>query len=147
MLIALLSMLGLMAIAATMNVGRDMASTVGVYPTNYPSTITANKAKDVGVALIDLDAAMFVVNVGAITGAGLVLPVAQECATLGGTYTDVAAGDLSGAFVNCVANTVQKVGYRGVQPFVAIRFAYISGTNVVAGGMIEGRYGHVRPVA
>jgi hypothetical protein len=147
MFIALLSMLGLMAIAATMHVARDMSSNILAANTIHPVSVAANKAKDTGVSVLDFDAAMFIANFGAVTGAGILLAVAQECPTLGGTYTDVAAADLSGAFVNSTANSIQKVGYKGVQPFLAVRFILVSGTSQLASAVIEGRYAHARPVA
>ena len=140
-------MLSLMAIAATMNVTRNLSQSVLVSPTLHPVVVTADKAKDVGVDIIDFDSAMFVANIGAVVGAGVVLPVAQEGDTLGGIYTDVAAADLEGAFVNAVQNTTQKVGYKGTKRFLAIRADYVSGTSVLLGGVIEAGHPHTAAVA
>jgi hypothetical protein len=147
MFLVLLCALGVMAAFMSMNVTRNISQLLLVSPTLYPVVVTADKAKDVGVDIIDFDSAMFVANIGAIAGAGIVLPVAQECDTLGGTYTDVAAADLEGAFVNAVANTVQKVGYKGNKRFLAIRADYVSGTSVLLGGVIEAGHPHAAVVA
>ncbi len=130
--------------ATSMNVTKDLVHSIKASETLYPVVVTADAAKDVGIDIIDFDSAMFVVNVGAIAAAGLVMPVAQECDTLAGSYTDVAAADLDGAFVNCVANTLQKVGYKGTKRFLAIRADYISGISVAMGGLIVAGDPHVR---
>lgn len=127
-------------------VTRNLSQSIGPSPTFHPKVITADAAKDVGVDVRDYEAAMFQVQSGAIVTAGLVLPVAQECDTLGGTYTDVAAADLEGAFVNMVADAVQKVGYKGAKRFIAVRMDYISGTSIIAGAVVVRGSPHLRPV-
>lgn len=130
-----------------MTASRNLSQSLSVQTTLYPVAITADKAKDVGVDTRDFESVMFVVNTGAIAGAGLVIPVAQECDTLGGTYTDVAAADLEGAFVNLAANSSYKVGYKGSKQFVAVRMDYLSGTSIVAGAQVVMGDAHQRPVA
>ncbi len=128
---------GLLNAAMTMNVTRgDVYAKTGVYPSLYPVVVTADKAKDVGVDVRGFESVMFVGEAGAIAAAGLVKLVAQECATIDGVYTDVAAADLEGAFTDFAANTCQKVGYKGVMDFVALRADYTSGTSVLVGGQI-----------
>jgi hypothetical protein len=111
-----------------------------------PQTITAD-VNGVGVDVgRDYDSAMFVAEAGAISGAGLVIPVAQESDD-DSAYTDVAAADLDGAFVNLVADTVQKVGYKGVKRYLRIKADYLSGTNVLVCGQIVASHAHRAPVA
>ncbi len=145
-LIVLATAHGLLA-ASVMCVTRELGGRISCVETLYPVVVTADKAKDVGVDIIAFESAVFLVNVGAIAAAGLVMPVAQECDTLAGSYTDVAAADLDGAFVNCVANTPQKIGYKGTKRFLAIRADYVSGTSVLLGGTIISGDAHVREVA
>ncbi len=134
-------------VSMSMNVTRELVGNILYSPTFYPVVVTADAAKDVGVDIINYDSAAFLVQAGAIVAAGLVLPVAQECDTLAGVYTDVAAADLDGAFVNATANGVQKVGYKGTKRFLAIRMDYVSGTSVALAGSIVAGDPHVREVA
>jgi hypothetical protein len=125
---------------------RSIRDRVLVSPSLHPQTITADvngTGVDVGR---DYDSAMFVAQAGAISGAGLVIPVAQESDD-DSVYTDVAAGDLDGAFVNLVTNTIQKVGYKGAKRFLRIKADYLSGTNVLMAGFIEAGHAHRMPVA
>jgi hypothetical protein len=115
---------------------RDLKSNMDGALSFYPVAVTADTAKDVGVDLAGYDSAAFMCISGAIVAAGLVKAVAQECDTLSGSYTDVAAGDLDGTFTNMAATSVQRVGYKGSKQFLAIRMDYTSGTSTVVAGII-----------
>jgi hypothetical protein len=130
-----------------MTASRNLSQSLKATNTFSPAVVTANAAKTIGVDTRDFESVMLVAQAGAIAGAGIVTPVAQECDTIGGVYTDVAAADLEGAFVAFTADSVQKVGYKGTKQFVAIRMAYTSGTSVACGGTVVMGDAHQRPVA
>ncbi len=125
---------------------RNLSQNIGPAVSFYPQVVTADAAKDIGIGTVGYDAVAFIGISGAIAAAGLVKLVPQECDTVGGSYTDVAAADLEGAFVNFAANEVQKVGYRGTKPFVALRADYTSGTSVAVAGLIERSRASLSPV-
>lgn len=108
-----------------------------------PIAITAD-GDGVGVDLKGFDSAVLVAVVGAIAGAGLVLPVAYESDD-DSTYTAVAAADLDGAFVNCVAGTAQYIGYKGSKRYVRMSSDYVSGTSVVIGYYVVRSHAAYRP--
>lgn len=138
---------GVLTAATSMNVTHDLVSNVGFGVSFYPQSVTADAAKSVGIDVRGYESVAFLQVAGAIAGAGLVKLVPQECDTLGGTYTDVAAADLDGAFVDAVANTTQKVGYKGNKDFVALRADYTSGTSVIIGGVVVLSDARIREVA
>lgn len=115
---------------------KDLYSNVGLEVAVVPATLTATNTS----AAIDLqgyDSAMVIINTGAIGGAGNFTPKLTECATSGGTYTDVAAADLNGTFISALAaSSVYKVGYRGSKRFIKTVLTLNSGTNIVAGAVI-----------
>lgn len=127
---------GMLHASMTMNVTRDLVNNIGVGVSFYPQVVTADAAASVGIDTRGFESVAFVQVAGAIVAAGLAKLVPVECDTLGGSYTDVAAGDLDGAFTNAAANTTQKVGYRGNKDFVGLRADYLSGTSVILGGLV-----------
>src|SRR5882724_1776541 len=84
-----------------------------------PAVIATTTATGAAVDTDGFSGVTAVVTPGAITD-GTFTPKLQECATSGGSFTDVAAGDLIGAFVACVASTVQRVGYTGSLRYVKV---------------------------
>lgn len=115
---------------------RNLSQNISLLETVYPASIAANKALDVGVDTQGYNSAVFVAGMGANVGAGILLPVAQESDVLGSGYTDVVPTDLEGVFANTAQNVMQKVGYRGIKRFVAMRFVLVSGTSQTAVGQI-----------
>lgn len=112
----------------------------------FPAVQTAAKVVDVWIDVRDFDAAMFVTVTGALAGAFIGTPTAREADDVAGTNAaNVAAGDLQGAFIAVVANQTQKVGYRGVKPFIGVALAYVSGTSIAIAGTIERDYPHSAP--
>jgi hypothetical protein len=139
---------GMLTAATTMNVTRgDVVANTGFDVSYYPKVTTADTAKDVGVDIRNAESVAFLQVAGAIVAAGLVKLVPQECATLGGVYTDVAAADLDGAFTDAAANTTQKVGYKGTMDFVALRADWTSGTSTLIAGVVVRGNTNVREVA
>jgi hypothetical protein len=60
-----------------------------------------------------------IVNPNTVTD-GVFTPKLQESDASGSGFTDVAAGDLDGAFVAIAASVVQTVGYTGSKRYVRI---------------------------
>lgn len=112
---------------------KDLYSNVGVVAAVVPATLTATNTS----AAIDLqgfDSALVVIQTGAIAASGNFTPKLTECATSGGTYTDVAVADLNGAFTDpLAASSVYKIGYRGNKRFIKTVLTLNSGTSIVAG--------------
>ena len=126
---------------------KDIYSDLGVEAAVVPATLTATNTS----AAIDLqgyNSAMVIINTGAIAGAGNFTPKLTECATSGGTYTDVVAADLNGSFIAVLAaSTVYKVGYRGNKRFIKTVLTLNSGTSIVAGAVIVKGDAALNPVA
>lgn len=126
---------------------KDIYSDFGFEAAVVPATINATNTS----AAIDLqgfNSALVVINTGAIVGAGNFTPKLTECDTSGGTYTDVAAADLNGAFPAVLAaSTIYKVGYRGNKRFIKTVLTLNSGTSIVAGAIIAKGAAHLNPVA
>lgn len=70
---------------------------------------------------------------GALTD-GTYTPKLQECATSGGTYTDVAAADQVGSLVAMTANSIQAISYIGklgfVKPVITVTGSPATGANL-----------------
>lgn len=97
------------------------------------TTTVTGSAVDVNT---NVGACAFAFVCGANTD-GTFTPKLTECATSGGSYTDVAAGDVAGtALVAMAANTVQTVSYMGklqfVKPVITVTGAPATGANVGA---------------
>lgn len=67
------------------------------------------------------------ITVGVITD-GTHTPTLYECATSGGTFTAVAAGDMVGSLAALASNTNQQVSYIGKLEFVQVQMV-ISGAS------------------
>lgn len=126
---------------------KDIYSDLGVEAAVVPATLTATNTS----AAIDLqgyNSAMVIINTGAIAAAGNFTPKLIECATSGGTYTDVAAADLNGSFIAVLAaSSVYKVGYRGNKRYIKTVLTLNSGTSIVAGAVVVKGDAANQPVA
>ncbi len=139
---------GILTAAMSMNVTRGgVFANTGFSPSFYPQVVTADAAKSIGVDIRGAESVAFLQVAGAIVAAGLVKLVPQECATIDGIYTDVAAADLDGAFTDAATNTTQKVGYKGTADFVALRADWTSGTSTLIGGVVVKGNVSIREVA
>lgn len=109
---------------------RDFVNNFSVVAAVVPQVLTATNTS-AAIDLTGFDGATVVINGGAIVGAGNFTPKLQECATSGGTYTDVAAADLIGAFPTVIVqNTVYKIGYKGSKQFLKAVETLNSGTSL-----------------
>jgi hypothetical protein len=117
----------------TKNMMHDMETTIDVAQSLVPAARTAS-ANGTGVDLANYGSATVVIDIGTVTD-GTHTPKVQESDD-NSTYTDVAAGDLTGAFTAFAAAsdlTVQKVGYVGIK-------RYIRAVVTVAGATTGGVY-------
>ena len=115
---------------------RDLHSNIGVVAAVAPATLTATDTS-AAIDLLGFNSACVVINAGAVGGSGDFTPKLTECDTPGGTYTDVIATDLVGAFpATLEAATVYKVGYIGTKRFIKTVLTKNSGTNIAASAVV-----------
>lgn len=98
---------------------KDMKNNVTDTQSLHPATRTAS-ANGTGVDLLDADAAMVVLNVGAY-GSGSWTPSVEESDD-DSTYAAAAAADLEGSFTAITGtgqqNASQRVGYKGGKRYI-----------------------------
>lgn len=97
---------------------RDINKDVAVAETLSPNIVTSTTAGDT-VDLLGFRQAMFVAHIGTITdGTYAFDPEESDDAS---TWTNIAAGDMSGSFTNASSSaddTIQEVGYLGSKRYV-----------------------------
>ena len=101
-----------------MSAGRDIDKDVSVATTQLPNVLTATNAGET-VDLVGFQKAMFIAHVGTITDGTFAFD--PEESDDGASWSNIAAEDLSGAFVNATSaadETVQEVGYLGSKRYV-----------------------------
>ncbi len=123
---------------------RDIKSNVDAVKSIDPATYNSDQT-GAGVDLRDYDAAMAVVQSGALTD-GTHTPKLQESDD-DVSYTDVAAADLEGSFAPIAANAVQRVGYRGTKRYVRVFVTSSGTTGAVYGASIVRGTPHIAPVS
>jgi hypothetical protein len=120
---------------------KDLIHDIQVAQLMDPTDITNHT--DVASKYVDLkswNSAVLAVNYGTLTNvdaSNKVIAVLQECdasPTLDASWTDVAAGDMFGAFSAVDStdkdNTIQKVGYKGLKRYLRVKLDFTSaGTN------------------
>ena len=97
---------------------RDINKDVAVVSTLSPNIVTAT-TEGATVDLLGFRQAMFVAHIGTITDGTYAFDV--EDSPDDSTWTNVAAGNLSGSFANATSaadDRVQEVGYLGSQRYV-----------------------------
>ncbi len=126
---------------------KDLHSDIGVVAAVVPATLTATNTS----AAIDLqgfDSATVIIQTGAIGSSGNFTPSLTECATSGGSYTEVAAADLIGSFTDpLAASSLYKIGYRGNKRYIKTVLTLNSGTSIVAGVVVVKGHAANAPVA
>jgi hypothetical protein len=93
---------------------KDMLATLPAIP---PAVIRTTTVTGSVIDLVNSHGNMVVFDVGVITD-GTHTPKLQECATSGGSYTDVAAADQVGTLAALASSTQQKVSYIGKLRFI-----------------------------
>lgn len=126
---------------------RDIAPNIAPVQMVAPVVLAGNSTS-AAVDLQGFESAALVINTGAIAGAGDFTAKLQESDdTAGGTFTDVAADHLVGAFpATLEANSVVKVGYIGHRRYVRTVITRNSGTSIAIGAVLVKGHPHVRPV-
>ena len=112
---------------------KDLQSEIGLATSIAPAAITAT-ATGTGVDLLNFNSAVLSLVFGVVTDGTHTVKLQESVDD--STYTDVAAGDLVGAVTvvtSTESNTVQKVGYKGVQ-------RYVRAVSTVAGTTTGGVY-------
>jgi hypothetical protein len=121
---------------------KDIKNDIKVVPSLYSLLKTVAVVGDVGVDRAGFEGATVEVTAGVIaTGTTPVYTFGvRECATLGGSYTVVAAADLIGSaivFTPADANKVKTIGYIGSKQFIRVDLETVGGT-AGTGGVFTG---------
>lgn len=101
-----------------MSSGRDINKDVAVVSTLSPNIVTTTTA-GATVDLAGFNKAMFVAHVGTIADGTYAFD--PEESDDDSTWTNIAAGNLSGAFVSATSaadDTIQEVGYLGTKRYI-----------------------------
>lgn len=127
---------------------RDLASNIKVVTALSPA-VQAASVNGVAVDTKDFGSCAFVLNTGAIAGAGDFGAKVQESdTTTNGDFTDVAAGDLVGSFeASAVADATDKVSYIGHKRYVRLVLTKAGGTSIAAGAVAILGHAAERPIA
>jgi hypothetical protein len=126
---------------------RDLASDLGAVTALSPA-VQAATINGAAVDLLGFSGCVFLLQTGAIVGAGDFTAKLQESDVSGSGYTDVAAADLIGSFAaTALADTAVKVGYVGHKRFTRIVLTKNGGTSLAAGATAIRGYAESRPVA
>ncbi|MBA3446768.1 MAG: hypothetical protein H0T56_04010 [Pseudaminobacter sp.] len=115
---------------------RDIVNNLGVVPALSPA-VQAATATGLAVDLKDYNSLMFVVNTGAIAGAGDFTAKVQESDVSGSGYTDAAAADVIGSSLvsPLTADGTFKIGYVGNKRYARLVVTKNSGTSIAAGAV------------
>lgn len=125
---------------------RDLSHNIGAVLALAPAVQAATVA-GLGIDTKGFESLAFLVNTGAIVGAGDFSVKLQECDTLGGTYTDVAASQFdSNAPATLLADNTYKLGYRGSKGFAKIALTKAGGTSIIAGAVAVKGNANFKPV-
>lgn len=102
-------------------------------------------------AVIDMkgfQSALFLVNTGAISGAGDLSFKLQESDQSASGFTDVAPADVIGiAPATMAASTAYKLGYRGKRRYIRLSVTKAGGTSIQMGAVAILGHPHIAPVA
>lgn len=109
----------------------DQKNQIDAVSTLAPAARTAS-ANGTGVDLQGFEAATMIIVVGAITDGNHAVTIEESDDNT--TFTAVAASNLIGSLVNLVANTNQRIGYKGTK-------RYIRAVTTVSGATTGGVYG------
>ncbi len=125
---------------------RDLYNSIGVIQSIAPAVQSAS-VNGSSVDLRPYNSATVIINAGAIVGAAVMVPKLQESDD-NSTFTDVAAGDLLGAFpASLSASASIKVGYKGTKRYVRPVLTLSSGTSIAADAVVIGGHASLAPVA
>jgi len=107
---------------------RDLKNNVDVVQSLVPLARTTT-ANGTGADLRGYDAAMGIVDVGAVSGTTPSFTFRLEDSDDDAAYAAVAAADLIGAFTAVTAsNGIQRVGYIGAKRYLRVAISAVTGT-------------------
>lgn len=113
--------------------------------------IVAAAANGVAVDLAGFDSALFVINTGAIVGAGdFGVKLQESDTTTDADFSDVAAADQLGTIpATLAANSAYRVGYIGSKRkrYVRAVVTKAGGTSIALGATVVLGHPHIAPVA
>lgn len=115
----------------------DFVNNVSVALSHVPAVQTATLDGS-AVDLLGYQTAMFIVNTGAIVGAGDFSVKVQESDASGSGYADVPAAKLIGAAppATLLQNAVYEQGFRVSKRYARVVLTRASGTSIALGSMI-----------
>jgi hypothetical protein len=127
---------------------RDLSHNIA-FVTALSPAVQAATATSAALDVLGFNGAAFVVNTGAIVGAGDFTPKIQHSdTTTSGDFVDVPAIELTGSFpVILAADTPYKCGYIGNRRYVRLVFTKNGGTSIAAGALLVKNKASSRPVA
>lgn len=127
---------------------RDIVHNIGAVQVIGPVVLAAT-ATSAALDLKGFDSAAFVINSGAIVGAGDFTAKVQESdTTTSGDFTDVAANHLQGSLpASLAADSVAKIGYRGFKRYIRLVLTKNGGTSLAAGALLIKSDAADKPVA
>ena len=127
---------------------RDLYSNIGAVPALAPA-VQATAASGGAIDLQGFESVAFVVNTGAIAGAGDFGVKVQESDTdQSGDFADAAAAVVSSnAPATLEADSTYKLGYRGYKRYVRVALTKAGGTSIAAGAIAVLGNARERPVA
>lgn len=127
---------------------RELYSEIGLVQATIPAVIAATNTS-AAIDLAGFDSATVLINTGAIVSAGDFTTKLQESdTTTSGDFTDVAAGNLVGAFpASLAADTLYKIGYSGIKRYIRTVTTKNSGTSIIAGVFVAKGHPLTGPVA
>lgn len=127
---------------------RSLEPNIGAVQVVAPAVLTGNDTAT-AIDLRGFESACLVVNTGAIAGAGdFSLKLQESDETGGGTFTDVAADDLTGSVpATLEANSVYRLGYIGHRRYVRTVITKNSGTSIALGAVLVKGNAHEKPVS
>jgi hypothetical protein len=126
---------------------KDIHSGLAPVAAVAPAVLSATNTSS-AIDLQGFNAALLVINTGAIVSAGDFTAKLQESdTTTSGDFTDVAAADLLGTFpASLAADSVVKVGYRGNKRYLRTVLTKNGGTSIAAGAVLIKGHAEEAPV-
>ncbi len=108
---------------------KDIDKEISVAPTLRPLVRATNSYTGLTVDLLGYSQSAFVVNIGTLTDSTHTFD--PEESDDGSSWTNIAAGDLSGSFIvasSTLDDTVYEVGYLGSKRFVRVNVVVATAT-------------------
>lgn len=114
---------------------RDLISNISAIPALAPAVQTA-AAKGASIDTLGAGRLAFVVNTGAIAGAGDFGVTLEESDTGTGAWTAVVADQIdTTAPATLAADSAYRLGYRGWKRYVRLSLSRAGGTSIAAGAV------------